>query len=89
MQGLASIYDLHNAQSNDAKSTLLKFQIKVHLFGNTRSEDAALCIHDDGFYLHNTNFLHGVLVLLATFILLNEMVKVYELKYGIKGLHTM
>lgn len=57
------LYELRNTQTNDSKSTLLKFQRQVHLFGNTRSEGAALCIHDEFFYLHNTNFLHGILVL--------------------------
>jgi len=48
----------YTAQTNDTKSTLQKFQIQVHLFGTARCEDAALYIHDDGFYLHNTNFSH-------------------------------
>lgn len=84
-----SLYELHNTQTNDTKSTLLKFQIQVHLFGNTRSEDAALCIHDDVFYLHSSKFLHGILVLLATLILLNETGKEYDLKHGITVLPTV
>lgn len=43
IQGMVSLYELCNTQTNDTKNTLLKFQRQVHLFGNTRSKDAALC----------------------------------------------